>query len=84
MRGESRRRTGRLKSSGVQPGNCTQDTFKRAELMAELMYLDHLAAKLESNVASLKRLKEACDALMENGQVFPSPTLHSTKDKTVE
>jgi hypothetical protein len=43
--------------------------------MAELTYLDHLEAKRESNVASLMRLKEACDALMESELATLSATL---------
>ena len=51
------------------------DTSMLAEVMAELTYLDHLEARRESNVASLKRLKEACDALLELGLTTLSSTL---------
>lgn len=42
-----------------------------AQVEAELSYLNRLDAKREINVASLKRLKEACDALLlrEEGEV---------------
>jgi hypothetical protein len=46
-----------------------------AEVMAELTYLDHLEAVRESNVASLRRLKDACDALLESGFGGLSATL---------
>jgi hypothetical protein len=51
------------------------DVSKLAEVMAELTYLDHLEARRESNVTSLKRLKEACDALLESGLVTLSSAL---------
>ncbi|KRR20886.1 hypothetical protein [Bradyrhizobium retamae] len=44
-----------------------EDASKLAEIMAELTYLDHLEATRASNVASLKRLKDACDALLDSG-----------------
>ena len=90
MRGESRRQAGGLmvRSIGlVQDGSpddadrragrppSQEDASKLAEVMAELTYLDHLEAKRESNVASLKRLKEACDALMESGLATLSASL---------
>lgn len=44
--------------------------------MAELTYLDHLEATRASNVASLRRLKDACDALLlESGLSTLSATL---------
>ena len=43
--------------------------------MAELTYLDHLEAMRESNVTSLRRLKDACDALLESGLGSLSATL---------
>jgi hypothetical protein len=46
-----------------------------AEAMAELTYLDHLEAVRESNVASLRRLKHACDTLLERGLGRSSATL---------
>lgn len=84
MRGEFRRQTGSLavnsirlvhdNSSGEadqgpeQQSPSPDDTLKLAEVMAELTYLNHLEARRESNVASLKRLKEACDALLRADQ----------------
>ena len=41
-----------------------------AQVEAELSYINRLDAKRKINVASLKRLKEACDALLgEEGEV---------------
>ena len=88
MRGESRRQAGGLmaRSSGLvkspdgadrraeRPLN-QEDASKLAEVMAELTYLDHLEAKCERNVASLKRLKEACDALLDSGLATLSSSL---------
>jgi hypothetical protein len=42
-----------------------EEASQLAEVMAELTYLDHLEAVRERNVASLRCLKEACDALLE-------------------
>jgi hypothetical protein len=44
-----------------------EEASKLAEVMAGLTYLDDLETVRESNVASLRRLKEACDALLESG-----------------
>lgn len=44
-----------------------EEASKLAEVMAGLTYLEHLEAIRESNVASLRRLKDACDALLESG-----------------
>lgn len=52
-----------------------EEASQLAEVMAELTYLDHLEAVRESNVASLRRLKEACDALLESGFGSLSATL---------
>ena len=51
------------------------DASKLAEVMAELTYLNHLEARRDSNVASLKRLKEACDALLKSGFAVLDSTL---------
>jgi hypothetical protein len=52
-----------------------EEASQLAEVMAELTYLDHLEAVRESNVASLRRLKDACDALLESGIGGLSATL---------
>jgi len=90
MRGESRRQPGGLmvRSIGLvqdqSPDEADrraerplsqEDASKLAEVMAELTYLDHLEAMRERNVAGLKHLKEACDALMESGLATLSATL---------
>ena len=90
MRGESRRRTGSLMARSISlvwdknPDQADQraklppspdDASKLAEIMAELTYLDHLEAARASNVASLQRLKEACDALLESGLATLNATL---------
>ena len=81
MRGESRRRTGSLMARSIRlvwdksPDEADQraerplsqeDASQLAEVMAELTYLDHLEAIRASNVASLRRLKDTCDALLES------------------
>ena len=84
MRGEFRRQTGSLTVKSIRlvhdenaekADRCAEprslspdDASKLAEVMAELTYLNHLEARRESNVASLKRLKEACDALLRADQ----------------
>ena len=40
------------------------DVLNLAQVKAELSYLNRLAERREANVASLKRLKEARDALL--------------------
>ncbi|NOJ40030.1 hypothetical protein [Bradyrhizobium australiense] len=40
------------------------DVVNLAQVKAELSYLNDLEEKRAANVASLKRLKEACDALL--------------------
>ena len=90
MRGESRRQAGGLMARSIRlvhdqspddAGQCIErplsqeDASKLAEVMAELTYLDHLEALRESNVASLKRLKDACDALLESEFATLSATL---------
>jgi hypothetical protein len=82
MRGESRRQAGNLMVRSIRlvqdksPDEADQraerplsheDASMLAEIMAELTYLDHLEAMRESNVADLKRLKDACDALRTAG-----------------
>ena len=52
-----------------------EEASQLAEVMAELTYLDHLEAVRESNVASLRRLKDPCDALLESGLGGLSATL---------
>lgn len=44
-----------------------EEASQLAEVMAELTYLDHLEAVRVRNVASLRRLKNACEALLESG-----------------
>ena len=43
------------------------DAVNLAQVKAELSYLHRLEQRRETNVASLKRLKEARDALLGNG-----------------
>ena len=43
------------------------DVPNLAQVKAELSYLNRLAERREANVASLKRLKEARDALLGRG-----------------
>jgi hypothetical protein len=43
------------------------DVQNLAQVKAELTYLVRLEQRCETNVASLKRLKEACDALRGMG-----------------
>jgi len=90
MRGESRPRAGGLTARSIRlvqdksPDEANQhagrplsqeDASKLAEVMAELTYLDHLESIRASNVASLRRLKEACDGLLESGLTTLSATL---------
>ena len=92
MHGESRRQAGSHMARSIRlvPDESTpeagpraerplsqEDASQLAEMMAELTYLDHLEAIRESNVASLKRLKEACDALLESDLRRLSATLPS-------
>ena len=97
MRGESRRQAGGPLVRSVRlvqdksPDETDQraerrslspdETLKLAEIMAELAYLDHLEAMRESNVASLKRLKDACDALLDSGLSALSATLPTDPPK---
>jgi len=82
MRGESRRQAGDVMvrslrlvedEGPVQPDPrvmrplSQEEASQLAKVMAELTYLDHLEAVRESKVARLRRLKEACDALLERG-----------------
>ena len=43
------------------------ETLNLAQVKAELSYLNRLDQRRETNVASLKRLKEARDALLGKG-----------------
>ena len=43
------------------------ETLNLAQVKAELSYLNRLDQRSETNVASLKRLKEARDALLGSG-----------------
>jgi hypothetical protein len=102
MRGETRRQAGGLMvrsiclvedkspddvDRGAERALSQEDASQLAEVMAQLTYLDHLEATRASNVASLRRLKEACDALLENGLSTLSGTLPpdapSAKDEPV-
>ena len=82
MRGDSRRQAGGLVTGSIRLVEdervdeadrrekrtlSQEEASQLAEVMAELTYLDHLEAVRESNVVSLRRLKEACDALLESG-----------------
>ena len=97
MRGESRRQAGGPMARSVRlvqdksPDETDQraeqrrlspeETLKLAEIMAELTYLDHLEAMRASNVANLKRLKDACDALLDSGLSASSATLSPDPSK---
>jgi hypothetical protein len=48
----------------AQGSNSMDDVLNLAQVKAELSYINHLDEKREINVASLKRLKEARDALL--------------------
>ncbi|KRR13684.1 hypothetical protein CQ12_17475 [Bradyrhizobium jicamae] len=50
-----------------QGPNSMDDVLNLAQVMAELSYLARLEERRETNVASLKRLKEARDALLDRG-----------------
>ena len=50
-----------------QGSNGMDDVLNLAQVMAELSYLARLEERRETNVASLKRLKEARDALLDRG-----------------
>ena len=50
-----------------QGSNEMDDVANLAQLKAELSYLNRLDERRETNVASLKRLKEARDALLGSG-----------------
>jgi hypothetical protein len=41
--------------------------LKLAQIMAKLSYLNRLEERRAADVANLKRLKEACDALLGKG-----------------
>ena len=47
--------------------NSMAETLNLAQVKAELSYLNRLDQRRETNVASLKRLKEARDALLGRG-----------------
>ena len=50
-----------------QGSNSMDDVLNLARVKAELSYLNRLEERREANVASLKRLKEARDALLGRG-----------------
>jgi hypothetical protein len=50
-----------------QGSNSMDDVLNLAQVKAELSYLNRLDERRETNVASLKRLKEARDALLGRG-----------------
>jgi hypothetical protein len=50
-----------------QGSNSMDDVLNLAQIKAELCYLNRLDERRETNVASLKRLKEARDALLVRG-----------------
>ena len=50
-----------------QGPNSMDDVLNLAQVKAELSYLNRLDQRRETNVASLKRLKEARDALLGRG-----------------
>jgi hypothetical protein len=50
-----------------QGSNSMDDVLNLAQVKAELSYLNRLDERREANVASLKRLKEARDALLGGG-----------------
>jgi hypothetical protein len=50
-----------------QGSNSMDDVLNLAQLKAELSYLNRLDQRRETNVESLKRLKEARDALIVRG-----------------
>ena len=50
-----------------QGSNSMDDVLNLAQVKAELSYLARLEERRETNVASLKRLKEARDALLGRG-----------------
>jgi hypothetical protein len=51
----------------AQGSNRMDDVLNLAQVKAELSYLARLEERRETNVASLKRLKEARDALLDRG-----------------
>jgi hypothetical protein len=55
-----------------QGSNSMDDVLNLAQVKAELSYLNRLEERREANVASLKRLKEARDALLGRGEVAAS------------
>ena len=50
-----------------QGSNSMDDALNLAQIKAELSYLNRLEERRETKVASLKRLKEARDALLGKG-----------------
>ena len=51
----------------AQGSNSMDDVLNLAQVKAGLFYINHLDERREINVASLKRLKEARDALLGGG-----------------
>jgi hypothetical protein len=63
-----------------QGSNSMDDALKFAQVKAELSYLNRLEERRETNVASLKRLKEARDALLGKGsEVARVSTSHRSR-----
>jgi hypothetical protein len=56
-----------------QGSNSMDDALNLDQVTAELSYLNRLEERREINVASLKRLKEARDALLGSEHEFPDP-----------
>lgn len=54
------------------------DVLKLAQVKAELSYLNRLDQRRETNVESLKRLKEARDALLGRGSAEVSTSRRSS------
>lgn len=51
----------------AQGSNGMDDVLNLAQVKAELSHLNRLEERRAANVANLKRLKEACDALLGKG-----------------
>ena len=60
------------------------DVLNLAQVKAELSYINHLDERREINVASLKRLKEARDALLgkqdEIGDISPGQLIRFSRN----
>jgi hypothetical protein len=103
MRGDSRRQAGGVLARSIRlvqdksPDEADrraerplsqEQASQLAEAMAELTYLDHLEAVRQSNVASLRRLKQACGALLQSGlsrsSATPPPDAPLAEDELAE